>query len=145
MSNKDLKKLTETIAGGCIASRVRFLNRVVTSIYDEALRPLGVTINQLNMLVALSRMGEATAKQVGSVLQMEPSTISRNLKRMRKEGWVRATSGSDARTVQLTVSLQGAHLIRMAMPAWRKAQARAREMLGSGYTNALFQFSAAIK
>jgi DNA-binding MarR family transcriptional regulator len=145
MDRKNLKATTDTIARECLAIRVRSLNRVVTSIYDEALRPLGITINQLTMLVVLSQMGKATAKQIGSFLQMEPSTISRNLERMRKGGWVNAAPGSDARSVELTLSLPGARLIQKALPSWRKAQARARAMLGNMNTKALFQLSGIAK
>ena len=49
----------DMIAEQCIASRLRVLNRFVTNIYDEALRPLGLKISQLNLLVAIAKMGEA--------------------------------------------------------------------------------------
>ena len=47
----------DVIAKTCIAVRLRSLNRVVTNIYDAALRPLGLKISQLNILVV-------TAKQI---------------------------------------------------------------------------------
>ena len=37
-------ELLDRIAGQCIAVRVRLINRVVTGIYDEALRPLGIKV-----------------------------------------------------------------------------------------------------
>jgi hypothetical protein len=42
MSAKNLKAIERE----CIANQVRFLNRVVTGAYDEALRPLGLRANK---------------------------------------------------------------------------------------------------
>jgi DNA-binding MarR family transcriptional regulator len=137
INSKRVEAVSRRIAGECIAVRVRFLNRVITSIYDNALRPLKLTINQLNMLVALSQLGKATAKQVGAVLRMDASTVSRNLERMRNEGWIESTQGVDARSFQLQVSPQGARLMEKALPRWRKAQARASDVLGAANANVL--------
>jgi DNA-binding MarR family transcriptional regulator len=139
--NKKLKTVADTIAAQCIAVRVRLLNRVVTAVYDSALRPLGLTINQLNMLVAIAKMGEATAKQIHYVLQMEPSTISRNVERMRKEGWIKSVAGGDARTVELSITSKGAHLIEKAMPAWQKSQTHAQKLLGDSTMKAIARLS----
>jgi DNA-binding MarR family transcriptional regulator len=139
------EKTSSIIAKECLAIQVRYLNRVVTSIYDQALRPLGITINQLTILVALSQMQEATAKQVGSFLQMDPSTMSRNLERMRKSGWIRSTTGDDARTVRLSVAPSGSRLIEKAFPFWEKAQKRAHQVMGNTRVRALLQLSGNLK
>ena len=36
---------------------MRLLNRTVTSIFDEALRPLGVRVSQLNALMVVAQHG----------------------------------------------------------------------------------------
>ena len=41
----------DVIARTCIAARMRLLNRVVTNFYDDALRPLGLKVSQLNILI----------------------------------------------------------------------------------------------
>ena len=43
--------LIETVARECIANKVRLLNRAVTAIYDETLRPHGLKISQMSVLV----------------------------------------------------------------------------------------------
>ena len=40
------------------------LNRVVTNFYDDALRPLGLKVSQLNILVAAAKMGTARPAEV---------------------------------------------------------------------------------
>jgi hypothetical protein len=49
----------ERISKTCIAVRLRLLNRVVTSFYDDALRPLGLKVSQLNILIVTARLGLA--------------------------------------------------------------------------------------
>src|SRR5438034_10651529 len=49
----------DTISRTCIAVRLRLLNRVVTNFYDDALRPLGLKVSQLNLLLVTARLGLA--------------------------------------------------------------------------------------
>src|SRR3954463_10177645 len=78
----------EVIARDCIAVRVRALNRAVTALYDDALRPHGLRVGQLNLLVAVARMGTARPGDLCRVLLMEKSTLSRDVEVMRRNGWL---------------------------------------------------------
>src|SRR5262249_44329049 len=99
------------ISQECLAARLRVLNRVVSGIYDEALRPWGLKISQLNILVAVARLREAQPLRVGRLLHLDPSTLSRNVDRMRKRGWLRVAPGEDARTQLLSVTPEGEALL----------------------------------
>src|SRR5436305_2515731 len=76
----------DTISRTCIAVRLRLLNRVVTNFYDDALRPLGLKVSQLNILVVTARLGVARPTRVCEILQLDASTLSRNVKRMMAKG-----------------------------------------------------------
>ena len=112
------------IATECLGSRVRYLDRLLARIYDGALREHGVTAAQLSMLVAIALAGPTTPAWVGRRLELEKSTVSRNLARLRAAGLVIADGGG------LRVTPRGAALIRAAHPAWRRAQRQARLALG---------------
>ena len=120
----------DTIAEQCIALRLRMLNRFVTNIYDEALRPLGLKISQLSLLVAITKMGEAKPAVLSEMFHMDASTLSRNVDRMRQRGWLAASPGEDGRTVLLRVTKPGEELLQSAITAWQTAQERATELLG---------------
>lgn len=127
----DSQAVCKKMARECMALRLRLISRVVTAIYDGVLRAHGVTINQLNLLVAISRIGDsASAKQVGQVLRMEPSTVSRNLDRMKQEGWLRVASGTHERTRRLKLTRKGERLVLKASTAWEEAQKITLELLG---------------
>ena len=55
----------DTISRTCIAVRLRLLNRVVTNFYDDALRPLGLKVSQLNILIVTARLGLARCTDTG--------------------------------------------------------------------------------
>ena len=57
MNDQRLQTTIDTIAWECIAVPMRMLNRVVTKIYDDALRPLGLKVSQMNILVATAKFG----------------------------------------------------------------------------------------
>ena len=129
----------DTIAKTCIAGRLRLLNRVVTNIYDDALRPLGLKISQGNILILTGKMGVASPVQVCEYLQLDISTLSRNVELMRKNGWLEDVPGEDARSHPFRLTSEGRRLIEKAIPAWEKAQAEARELLGDDLVSLLNQ------
>lgn len=126
----DLSRRSEaaarTIAQSCLGWRVRMLNRLVTAHYDDALRPLGLTGAQLSILCALQLSPRKRPVDIGNILKIDKSTLSRNLDRMRRNRWVSkaATRG------ELNVSPEGLRLVAEALPRWKKAQAEVEELLG---------------
>jgi len=130
MTAKKIKSLTDTIAGECIAVRMRMLNRVVTNIYDDALRPLGVKVSQMNILVAAGRMGTARPAEVCKRLHLNASTLSRNVERMRARGWLEVLPDDDGRAQPFRLTNEGRKLLEQAAPAWRKSQKQAKALLG---------------
>src|SRR5438309_928144 len=120
----------DTIARTCIAVRLRLLNRVITNLYDDALRSLGLKVSQLNLLVVTAKLGLAQPSKVCDILQLDTSTLSRNVERMRAKGWLEVVPGADARTQPFRLTTQGRKLLERAIPAWEQAQQQARELLG---------------
>src|SRR5262249_12653321 len=62
--------------------------------------------------------------------QLDISTLSRNVERMRARGWLEVVPGEDARTQPFRLTVQGRRLLERAVPAWQEAQRRATELLG---------------
>lgn len=87
MDEQKARELAKEAAAQCIGLRLRFLSRVVSKIYDQAVKPLDIKGNQVTMLLMLFINGDSTPGKLGRALQMEKSTVSRNLERMRKKGW----------------------------------------------------------
>ena len=61
---------------------------------------------------------------------LEKSTLSRNVERMKKSGWLAVAPGPDARSQHLTLTPRGRKLLEELAPEWRKAQNRVRRLVG---------------
>jgi DNA-binding MarR family transcriptional regulator len=120
----------EAIATSCIAGRLRLLNRVVTSLYDAALRPFGVKLSQGNVLAVTAKLGVARPAQVCEFLEMDTSTLSRAVDRMVANGWLEIVPDEDGRSQPFRLTAEGRRLLERALPAWERAQAEARKLLG---------------
>ena len=130
MKNDTLTSTVDTITSECLAVRIRLLNRTVTNIFDEALRPLGVKVSQLNVLMVVAKREPTSPGEVARRLNMEKSTLSRNVDRMRTRGWLRVSEGDSGRKQILELGPAGRKLIEKSLPFWKKAQARTEALLG---------------
>lgn len=129
----------DDIARECIAVRLRMLNRLVTNIYDEALRPLGLKVSQLNLLVATAKLGTAQPAVVCKHLHLDASTLSRNVDRMMARGWLQVVPGDDARSQPFRLTPRGKKLLERAVPSWNEAQQRVKKLLGGDMVHHLNQ------
>ena len=139
MSDREDERLIDRVAGECLAARVRILNRAITRLYDEALRPLGVKVSQTNILVATAKLGVARPGRLCEILHMDASTLSRNAERMVAQGWLEVIPDADARAQPLRVTAAGLKLLEQALPAWEHAQGQARAMLGEAGAHLLLE------
>ena len=130
MNEQEASKLAKAVADECLAYRVRLLNRVVTNIYDRALRPIGLKANQANILIMLSISGGASSTDIAKVLVMEKSTVSRAVDRMKKNGWIKVEEHGDGSSQTITVTAKGRDLMAAAHAQWKGAQKQAADLLG---------------
>jgi DNA-binding MarR family transcriptional regulator len=120
----------EAIATSCIAGRLRLLNRVVTNLYDDALRPFGVRLSQGSVLAVAGKLGVARPAQVCEFLELDTSTLSRTVDRMVANGWLEIVPDEDGRSQPFRLTAQGRLLMERVLPAWEQAQAEAKKLLG---------------
>jgi DNA-binding MarR family transcriptional regulator len=86
--------------------------------------------SQLNILVLVAKLGLARPIEVCEILQLDTSTLSRNVERMRAHDWLEVVPEEDARSQPFRLTSQGRKLIEKAVPAWEKAQREAADLLG---------------
>ncbi len=139
------EEVAAEMAADCLAMRSRLIGRTVTAIYDDALRPVGVTAGQLNLLAVVVRRGPISPGQVARRLNIEKSTMSRNVERMKRNGWLAIRSGESARSQELRITKSGRRILEEAEPLWREAQGRTREILGTGGAEAVHRLASAIR
>jgi DNA-binding MarR family transcriptional regulator len=132
----------DEIACECLMGRARLLMRVLTGMYDDALRPFGLKASQLNLLVVVAQVGPLRRSEIGKLIHLDASTLTRNLQVMLTNGWIEEVEdGDDARGLPLRATTRGKTLLQSVHPAWRDAQARARKILGERGADALLKMS----
>ena len=132
-----MQAMIDKIARECIAVRLRMLNRIVTNIYDDALRPLDLKVSQMNILVAAAKMRTARPVEVCEHLHLDVSTLSRNVERMKSRGWLEVVPDEDGRSQPFRLTSQGRKLLEKAIPAWSEAQHQLQKLLGDGFVEQL--------
>jgi DNA-binding MarR family transcriptional regulator len=120
--------MARNVAGQCLALRSRRLARRVSRLYDEALRGHGVTVAQFGLLTAIIRSGTTSPTALSRALDLEKSTLSRNLALMVEHGWI-SSQPDGARGVSLRALAAGRRTFERAYPAWEAAQAQAATLM----------------
>jgi DNA-binding MarR family transcriptional regulator len=129
-NEKALLKSAGRVAENCVANRVRLLNRVISAIYNEELCRHGITVGQFNVLTVILKRQPTSAVEISSILQLEKSSVSRNLELMRRNGWIAVETVG--RNATLSVADRGAAIFQAALPSWEQAQKRSMAILGRG-------------
>jgi DNA-binding MarR family transcriptional regulator len=122
---------TRNVEGVCLGGCVRKLSRMVSAIYDGALTSAGLKTSQFSVLVSVTNRKQARPAELTKHLQLDESTLSRNVERMCARGWLRLVQDGDRRSHLIEVTDKGLALIRKCLPAWQKAQAEVSQRLGT--------------
>lgn len=120
------------VPGVCLSMRVKLLHRAVDQVYETQLRPLGLGTSQFTLLVALSNRPGAAPAELGRLLLMEKSTLSRTLDRLRRADLVREAAAGG-----LELTAAGHAKLESALPAWQRGQELAESLVGADFPAAL--------
>ncbi len=129
-SETAISAIAEATSETCLATRVRQLSRIITRVYDDALRPLGITASQYTLLAQLASRDGITAVEIGHDLDIEKSTLSRNLKRLLALGHLIMDPPAGRRGRGLHLTPKGQTVLTDAYPIWLDAQRRTTAVMG---------------
>lgn len=135
MQQKDAARgFADEMRRACLGTRVGRLHRAVARRFDGALRPLGLTMPQAEILASLV-LHDAPVRpsELAEILLAERSTVSRNLAALRGRGWVEAAEVSPTgRSMAFAATPDGARVLASARAAWSEAQDSVAGSLGPG-------------
>jgi len=123
----------------CMCASFRRAARALTQLYDDALRPLGLRTTQFTILQALSLAGEVSQGQLGEILALDSTTLTRTLAIMRQRKWIDTRRGRDGRERLLSLSEAGRAQLDHVSPAWLSVQDRLQSQFGDERWGELFQ------
>lgn len=123
-------EITPQVRDTCISLHVQRAARAVARRYDDLLRPLGMTSGQFSLMMSLNRPEPPTMKQVSSVLAMDRTTVTANLKPLERRGLVEVrVDEKDRRSRRLKLTPAGRKLLAMAYPLWQQGQAENERLI----------------
>tara|TARA_R110001599_G_scaffold56680_1_gene156559 strand:+ start:1182 stop:1631 length:450 start_codon:yes stop_codon:yes gene_type:complete len=134
--------MTRKISGdspiNCSAARLLRAARVLTRHYDEALRPAGITITQFGLLNVIKRAEPESISDIAGILDIDRTTLSRNLKPLEKANLVFRGNEGGSRRRRVLLTTLGVAKLEEAMPLWQQAQSRVEQVLGDAKLKDLY-------
>ena len=112
---------TSAIDLPCSAGRLLRAARVLTRHYDDALRPVGITITQFGLLKVIQRLEPESISDIAQALDIDRTTLSRNLKPLEKAGLVFRGSEGESRRRRVLLTTLGVAKLEEAQPFWQAA------------------------
>src|SRR5438445_4780190 len=114
----------------CLCLLLQRAARAVARRFDAALRPLGLTNGQFSLLMSLNRPEAASIGLVSAVLAMDRTTLTANLKPLRRRGPVAiSVDDADKRSRRLRLTSAGRALLVAALPVWESEHAAIEALL----------------
>lgn len=114
----------------CTCANLRRAARAVTRLFNGELQRDGVEITQFTLLMALQQTGEIRQGELGKLLALDSTSLTRMLQPLKKRGWVRVKEGEDRRLRMFSLTPAGRARYQQALPHWKRAQERLEKALG---------------
>ena len=124
-------------SGTCVASNCRKAARAVTKLYNLALTPSGIRSTQFAILVGIAQSQPVSIGRLSDMLLIDTTTLTRGLRRMRRQGLLRISERSTMRQRFVTLTHEGARILDRSIPLWRRIQMRLVTAIGKARWQAL--------
>lgn len=128
----------------CINAKVRKLHRILNNVYQARINPLGLRGSMLSILFIIGKNKGVNQKQIAEMLVLDQSTVSRDIKKLAKKGWVNISKGDDTRATKLSISTSGFELLEEVSPIWEKTHKQMEALLGEHNINQINNLIAAV-
>lgn len=140
-------QIDENPTGGgrcCIAFRTRRLARLAARSYENELKDTGLTVQQFSVLNVLGLRGPISVGDLATILDLEKSTMSRNILLLRNKDLI-ATFPDGAGRNPLTLTQKGRRVLATALPRWQNAQLMTLDAIGNDGSALIDRMTAALE
>jgi DNA-binding MarR family transcriptional regulator len=108
----------------CVCSNLRRASRIVTNYYDSLLAQVcDLRVSQIIVLVVLYLAGSQTINELAEKLDLDRTTLGRNLKPLAQQNLLTVEPGNDQRTRIVGLTAHGEETLLLVLPQWEQAQA----------------------
>ena len=114
----------------CLCLHTQRAARFLARLFDDALRPFGLTNGQFSLMMALNRPAPAGMQAVAALLAMDRTTLTAALKVLERRGWIAAAvNPTDKRGRLLSLTPDGQRVLASAVPTWEQTHAPVEQRL----------------
>jgi len=130
------------LPGACSCQKLRSASRAATRMYDEQLRPAGITIGQYSVLAALYYVPSMPLRKLARRLELDRTTLTRSIARLERDELVSVDlDPNDNRVRMIAITDDGLRRLVECYPLWLKAQQQLQKAVGA---QALKEFRASL-
>lgn len=115
----------------CVNAKLRGLHRMLNAIYMEKFKPWGIQGSMMSILFIIGKKNSINQKTLADMLVLDPSTMSRDIKKLVTKGWVKAEKGEDPRNSELYLTPTGYTVIEEIAPVWEAMHHKVHALLGN--------------
>ncbi|MFC5759363.1 MULTISPECIES: MarR family winged helix-turn-helix transcriptional regulator [unclassified Rhizobium] len=117
----------------CLCLHVQRAARALARLFDDALRPVGLTNGQFSLLMSLNRPEPPPMGPVANLLAMDQTTLTAALKPLQRRGLVDVVPNpKDRRGRLLRLTDEGRAVLQKALPIWENTHAALETTLPEG-------------
>lgn len=114
----------------CHCITLRRAANAITEYYDRAFQELALTTSQYSLLKNLGRLETASTSELAEKVNLDRSTLVRNLKPLQERGLIMDQAKKNTRNHKFALTDEGYALLEKAVPLWEQAQKEIRAYLG---------------
>lgn len=120
------------VRDNCLCLHGQRAARALARRFDIALQPVGLTNGQFSLLMSLNRPEPPTISSVATLLAMDRTTLTANLKPLERRGLLKiAIDEEDRRNRRLAITGAGRALLARAFPIWQETHAEIEKGLAA--------------
>ncbi|MFS2155216.1 MULTISPECIES: MarR family winged helix-turn-helix transcriptional regulator [unclassified Rhizobium] len=124
----------------CLCLHAQRAARALARLFDDALRPAGLTNGQFSLMMSLNRPEPPPMGPVAKLLAMDQTTLTAALKPLQRRGWVEVfPNPRDKRGRLLRLTPEGMRVLTAALPIWESTHAALEQTLPEGNAERLRQ------
>lgn len=122
----------------CYCINLRRAANTVSTLYDQFLEPVGLTVNQFSLLENLSRLGTCCVSELAAYVGLERTTLVRTLQPLIDRGLIRDTSTAGQRSRSLQLTELGEKTRKQGLPYIERAKAEMENRVGKENLSTLY-------
>jgi DNA-binding MarR family transcriptional regulator len=114
----------------CVCVNLRRAARAMSQLYDSALADAGIKVTQFSLLRSVERNEPVPISVLAEDLDLDRTTLARNLAPLQRDGFVSLLTGQDQRVTEVRLTGKGRKTVGAALPLWERAQEEVTQRMG---------------